>query len=79
MKEIENDIIKKYVYGDYYIYIEETVDSYECYLKHKDYCVMYMVYGVTKDSSTLEDLLEIEADNIDNDIKFYKEEFEDKD
>lgn len=77
MKEIKNDFIKKFEYGDYLIYIKETEESYECYLTHKDYCVMYMVYGVSKDTNTLEDLLEIEQDNIDTDIKFYKNEYED--
>lgn len=79
MKEVKNDIIKKYEYKDYYIYIKETEESFEYYLQHKDYAVMYMMYGVDKEQNTVEELLVICMDNIDNDIKFYKKNYEDFD
>lgn len=79
MKEVKNDIIKKYEYKNYYIYIKETEESFEYYLQHKDYAVMYMMYGTDKEESTLKELLTICMYNIDNDIMFYKNEYEDLD
>ena len=77
MKEKKNDIIAKYQYEDYFIYIKETEDCYEYYLQHKDYCIMYMMYGVEKDKNTIEDLLAIAKNIILDDIDIYKERFED--
>lgn len=79
MQEIKNDIIGKYSYKNYIIYIKETGESYEYYLQNEKYGVIYMIYGVDKEKNTLEELLQICAENIDNDIIFYKQRFEDKD
>lgn len=77
MKEIKNDIRKKYQYEDYFIYIKETKDSYEYYLQHKDYCIIDMMYGIDKKTNTIDDLLAIIKNNIMYDIDFYKNRYED--
>ena len=77
MKEIKNDFIKKYQYEDYVIYIKETADSYEYYLQNEKYGIISLCYGVDKEKNTLEELLEICGDNIDIDIEFYKQQYED--
>lgn len=77
MKEIKNDIIAKYQYKDYVIYIKETKNTYEYYVQNEKYAVSYMMYGVDKEKDTLEELLQILVDNIDVDIKFYKDHYED--
>ena len=77
MKEIKNDIIKKYSYKDYVIYIKETKDSYESYLQNEKYGIISLMYGISKEQNTLEDLMTILNDNIDVDIKIYQDEYED--
>lgn len=79
MKEIKNDIIKKYKYKDYVIYIKETNISYEYYLQNEKYGIIELMFGVSKEQNTLEEFLEIVKDNIDIDIEYYKRENEDKD
>ena len=79
MEEIKNDIIKKYKYKDYVIYIKETKNSYEYYLQNEAYGVIELMFGASKQQNTLEELLEIVKDNIDIDIEYYKRENEVKD
>lgn len=77
MKEIKNDFIKMYQYKNYFIYIKETKNSYEYYIQHKDYCVIYMMIGINKKTNTVDDLLAIIRNNIMYDIDFYKSRYED--
>ena len=76
MKEIENDIIKKYSYKDYVIYVKNYDDSYECYLQKESYGSVYFMFGVLKEYNNLEELKEIIIGNIEDYIELYKEDFE---
>ena len=79
MIEQKNDIIKKYKYNNYVIYIKETENTLESYLQNEKYGIINLMFGVSKEQNTLEELLEIVKDNIDNDIKHYKKSYEDED
>lgn len=77
MKEIKNDIIKKFIYGDYVIYIKETRTSYESYLQNESYSIIDLMFGVPKGQQTLEEFISLVNVNIIDYINGYKEEYED--
>ena len=77
MEEIKNDFIKKYSYKNYVVYIKETNESYEYYLQNESYGIIELMFGASKEATTLEDFVQIIVDNIDIDIKCYKKEYED--
>ena len=76
MKKVKNDIIKKYEYKDYFVYIKETDDSYEWYLQKDNYCDMSLVFGVLKKSCTYKGFKMLIEINIDEYIKKYEEVIE---
>lgn len=76
LKEVKDTGIKQYKYKDYFVYIMKTRSGYEYYLQHKDYGIIYLMYGTTNDMS-FEGILEIIKSNIKDDIKFYNEKWED--
>lgn len=78
MKEIKNDVIKKYQYKDYYIYIIETDEAYEYYLKHKDYGIIALIFGLMKKQNSFEDFMDIVGKNIECDIEYYRQTYEDE-
>lgn len=77
IKEIENDITRKYQYGNYYIYIKENDKCYKAYLQHKDYAIIYLMFGVDKAELDYSKFIDVIEDNLMQHIKFYKEEYED--
>lgn len=77
MKEIKNDIIKKFVYGDYVIYIKETSSTYESYLQNEAYGVIDLMFGGTKEQNTLEEFIDLVHNNIVDYIQCYQKEYED--
>ena len=77
MKEIKNDIIKKFIYGDYVIYIKETRTSYESYLQNESYSIIGLMFGVPKGQQTLEEFISLVNINIIDYINGYKKDYED--
>ena len=75
MKEIENDIIKKFSYKDYVVYIKETNECYESYIQNERYGVIDFMFGVRKDTNYLEDYIELVQCNIKDYIDLYKEKY----
>ena len=77
MKEIENDIIKKFSYKDYVIYIKETNGCYESYIQNEKYEVIDFMFGARKDTNYLEDYIELVQSDIEDYIEMYKQDYED--
>ena len=80
MKEIKNDIIKKYQYKEYVVYVKETKSCYEYYLQNEQYGVLTLMFGLPKSrniNNDIENNIIIVYHNIENYIKTYKEEYED--
>lgn len=76
MKELENDIIKKYSYEDYVVYIKENTNIYECYLQNENYGFIHCMFGLSKEQVSLEQLMDVINDNLKQEIEYYKQEFE---
>ena len=76
MEEVKNDIIKKYVYKDYVIYIKEVLDSYECYLQKECNGVIDLMFGVYTEDYSLKEFEDLILANIDNYINLYKIDYE---
>lgn len=76
MKELENDIIKKYSYKDYVVYIKESSKEYECYIQNEYYGIINCMFGLSKEQVSLEQLIDIINDNLKQEIEYYKQEFE---
>lgn len=84
MKEIKNDIIKKYQYGDYVVYIKDVKEdsknygSYEIYLQNEKYGVIDLMFGLLKcEIKDVKKMEEIIKNNLLDYIETYKEEYED--
>lgn len=79
MKEIKNDFIKKFEYGDYLVYIKDCGSHYESYLQHKEYGVMELMFGLDKAKGriTLQNYIDTINANIIDYIVDYKNEYED--
>ena len=78
MKEVKNDFIKKFEYGDYLIYIKDCGSHYESYIQHIEYGVMVLMWGIDKAKNmTLEEYIEIVSNNLEEYIESYKEDYED--
>ena len=73
MKEVKNDFIKKYQMGAYEIYIKEDNVSYQAWLQNKHYSIMSLMFGLVKIHLTFEDFIRIVNNNIEREIKLYKE------
>ena len=56
MKEIENDIIKKYSYKKYVVYVKETKNSYDFYLQNEEYAVIDLMFGVDKEDYSMKEI-----------------------
>lgn len=78
MKEVRNEFIKQFVYGDYIIYIKEDSISYEGYLQNELYGVISLMIGVPKKQNTLNELIELIENNLQSYINDYKENYEDE-
>lgn len=74
MKELKNDIIKKYKYYDYVVYVKDIDGCYEFYLQKEKDGIMNFMFGLLKKDQTLEQALIIVKYNIDEYIDIYKEE-----
>lgn len=78
MKEVKNDVIKKFEYGEYVIYIKDTSnDYYEAYIQNEKYGIISLMIGVYKKGSSLEDFINWLENDLDNYICEYKENYED--
>ena len=78
MKEIENDIVKKYQYKDYVVYVKEVLESYECYLQKECYAVIDLMFGINKQDYSLKEFEYLIIANIEDYIEIYKQEYEDQ-
>lgn len=76
MKEIKNDIIKKYSYKDYVIYVKEVLESYEFYLQKESYGVIDLMFGVMKEDYSLKEMEDLIKSNIKDYIEIYKQDYE---
>lgn len=76
MKEIENDIIKKYSYKDYVVYVKEVLESYEFYLQKESYGVIDLMFGVMKEDCSLKEMEDLIKSNIKEYIEIYKQDYE---
>lgn len=77
MKEISKNIKTYEVDNNYLVYIIEDKDNWHCYLQHKDYGIIMLMFGLSNKYITLEALIEIIKNNLAREIKFYKEKYED--
>lgn len=76
MKEVKNDIIKKYDFLEYNIYIKDCGDSYNCYLQNKHYGIIMLMFGIAKSDSDLKQLEQMIENNLNEYIELYKEDYE---
>lgn len=76
MIEQKNDIIKKYKYKNYVIYIKEAENTFESYLQNEDYGIIMLMFGVSKEAS-FQLLKNIIESNIEEYIKIYIINYED--
>jgi hypothetical protein len=81
MKEVKNDVIKKFEYNvgcdTYYIYIVETVGGYGCYLQNSCYSIMSLMFGLPKEQNSLEEVIQIVNNNLKEEISIYNRLYED--
>lgn len=83
MKEIKNDIIKKYKYKDYVVYIKDVkedsknYESYEFYLQNEKYGVISLMFGLMKEDCSVKEFEDLIEANIDDYIITYQNEYED--
>lgn len=77
MIEIENDIIKKYSYKDYVVYVKEVLESYEFYLQKESYGVIDFMFGVMKEDYSLKEMEDLIESNIEDYIEIYEQDYED--
>lgn len=77
MKEIKNDIIKKYKYKDYYIYIQESDNMYESYLQKRNNGIISFMFGANKRNNDLEDFIYLIEVNVEDYIDSYELDYED--
>jgi len=77
MKEIKNDIRKKYQYKDYVVYVKYNEEelTYEFYLQNEKYGIISLMFGIPK--SDIEDIESIILANIEDYILTYKVDYED--
>lgn len=71
--------VKSYIYGDYIVDVSANYmdDSYvDFYLHHKDYGVKSLMFGLKVDFNDDHELKQYIIENIDEQIKFYKEKYE---
>lgn len=80
MKEVKNDIIKKFEYNvnndTYFIYIVETKYGYGCYLQNINYGIISLMFGLPKEQNNLEETIEIVRYNLKEQIAIYKRMYE---
>ena len=82
MKEVKNDVIKKFEYNvnndTYFIYIIETKYGYGCYLQNINYGIISLMFGLPKEQNKLEEIIEIVKYNLGDEIAIYKKEYEEE-
>lgn len=68
--------VKKYTYGEYIVWLMINGSHVDYYLQHEDYGVLQHMIGFNSDDlkGTIEDFIN---SNINYDIVYYKEHFED--
>ena len=78
MIEIKNPFIRTYrVDNNYIVYIKDTDDTYEAWLQNKNYGIMSLMFGLPNEHLSLEDFITIVNNNIEREIKLYRELHED--
>jgi len=77
MQEIKTDIIKEFKYKKYLVYIILRDNNFEYYLQHKDYGIISLFYGMSKDSVDIDTFIKMIKATIKDDIIAYKELYED--
>lgn len=77
MKEIKNDIIKKYKYKEYVVYVKWNFKNlcYEFYLQNENYGIISLMFGIPK--CDIKDMEEIIKNNLLDYIEIYKQDYED--
>lgn len=77
MKEIKNDIRKKYKYKEYVVYVKWNFKNlcYEFYLQNENYGIISLMFGIPK--CDIKDMEEIIKNNLLDYIKIYKQDYED--
>lgn len=77
MKKIKDIKLLKVleVRENYLIYCMEDKESYEIYIKNKEYGILNLIIGAPKTQETLEQLLNLI--DFDEEIEIYKKEYED--
>lgn len=76
MKEIKSDIIKKFVCGQYVVYIKEDKNCFESYIQNENYGVMSLMFGIHKKDIELKDFIDLVKINIKDYIETYKQDYE---
>ena len=64
------------VKDNYFLDLVTKEDSYEAWIYNSQYGIKTMIYGVPRYQNTKEEFLEILEETIDEDINFYKENYE---
>ena len=77
MEEISKNIKTYKVDDNYLVYIMEDEDNWHCYLQHKDYGIIKLMFGLSNKFLTLETIIAIVKSNLAREIQLYEEEYED--
>jgi hypothetical protein len=74
MKETKINVIKQFkVKRNYIVYLIEEKDSYDFYMRCKNYAVIELLFGLPKKQQSLEEAIEICKQNIDEYIRVYND------
>lgn len=78
LEKVENNIIGKYTYKNYVVYIKAIKNSLEAYLQNEEYGIIDCMFGIEDGAGQYAVLLDLVEDNIEDYIKLYKEEHEEE-
>ena len=68
-----------YEHGDYIVTIELNRDTWECWLRHKDYGIRSLMFGLmVADCPALSCVKPIVKANLDEYIELYREKYEEE-
>jgi len=74
MKETKINVIKQFkVKRNYIVYLIEEKDSYDFYMRCKNYAVIELLFGLPKKQQSLEEAIKICKQNIDEYIRVYND------
>jgi len=76
----QNSLLETYRFGNYIIEICKETDfdgneSFDAYLQRKGYGIKDYMFGVPTETNTLEGFIELVEANIEEYIRFYREEY----